>query len=771
MRLKTALGYESLLMVLFENKESRSLKKLTIFADLIVVGGGLSGICAAITAAREGVKVALVQDRPVLGGNASSEVRLWALGATSHMGNNNRWAREGGVIDEILVENLYRNPEGNPHLLDALLLDKVVAEGNIRLLLDTSVFQLSKNAEGVIASVTAFCAQNSSVYEISGAVFCDASGDGILGYLSGASFRIGAESPDEFDEAFAPDKEYGELLGHSMYFFSRDAGHPVKFVPPDFALKDITDIPRYRNFKSGDTGCQLWWLEYGGRLDTVHDSQIIKRELQRVVYGVWNYIKNSGNFPEAENLTLEWVGSIPGKRESRRFMGDYMLSQKDIVEQRFFEDAVSFGGWAIDLHPGDGIYSEQNGCTQWHAKGVYQIPYRTMYSRDVSNLFLAGRIISASHVAFGSTRVMATSAHNAQAVGMAAAICLERQVFPRKLVDAGNMRELQLRLIRAGQYIPSLDLSDPSDMTGSAMVEASSEFSLREFAPDGESVSLDRPRAMLLPFKKGALPDIRFFVNIDSDCEIEAQLRITEKLGNFTPDVILECIQIPVSSGRSVPVDLRFTSEMDQDQYAFICLMTTEHVDVLTSDARVSGILSLVHNGDEKVARGAVQQPPVDIGIDSFEFWHPERRPGGKNLAVKLSEPVDLFRADEVTYGHQRPVLKPNLWVASADDKEPRIVLKWDVPVKVNSVILCFDTDFDHPMESVQLGHPESEIPFCVKDYDLVDQNGTVVYEMRNNHQTRNVIEFEEALEIENLSVRILATHGAPAAIFRIMVY
>ena len=155
-------------------------------------------------------------------------------------------------------------------------------------------------------------------------------------------------------------------------------------------------------------------------LDTVHDTEIIKWELWKVVYGVWNYIKNSGKFPEAETMSLEWVGTIPGKRESRRFEGDYMLKQQDIIEQKVFDDVVAFGGWSIDLHPADGIFSEKPGCNQWHSKGVYGIPYRCYYSRNISNLFIAGRIISATHVAFGSSRVMGTSAHGAQAVGIAA---------------------------------------------------------------------------------------------------------------------------------------------------------------------------------------------------------------------------------------------------------------------------------------------------------------------------------------------------------------
>jgi hypothetical protein len=189
--------------------DRRALREERIGADLVVVGGGLAGTCAAITAARAGIRVVLVQDRPVLGGNASSEVRLWILGATSHMGNNNRWSREGGVIDEILVENMHRNPEGNPLVLDSIVLEKAVEEPNITLLLNTAAHDVEKSDPDTIAAVRAFCSQNSTAYHLSAPLFCDASGDGVLGFLAGAAFRMGAESRDEFGEGFAPDAAYG----------------------------------------------------------------------------------------------------------------------------------------------------------------------------------------------------------------------------------------------------------------------------------------------------------------------------------------------------------------------------------------------------------------------------------------------------------------------------------------------------------------------------------------------------------------------------------
>ncbi len=485
-----------------------------------------------------------------MGGNASSEVRLWVLGATSHMGNNNRWAREGGVIDELLVENMWRNPEGNSVIFDSILLEVVVREPNIRLLLNTAIDDVELDSSGAITAANAYCSQNQTRYHLAAPLFCDASGDGILGFLAGAAFRIGAEARSEFNEALAPEEAAHDLLGHSLYFYSRDTGRPVKYVPPSFALSDITKIPRFRELRITDSGCRLWWLEYGGLLDTVHETEEIKWELWRVAYGVWNYIKNSGDFPDAESLTLEWMGMIPGKRESRRFEGNYVLTQQDIVDQTVHADAVSFGGWAIDLHPADGVFSAKPGCIQWHSKGVYQIPYRTMYSRNVPNLFLAGRILSASHIAFGSTRVMATCAHNGQAVGMAAALCIEGSLRPGELTETCRMHTLQQRLLRMGQYIPGIAATaDQANKAQSATITASSTFRLETLPANGETTVLDRPMALLLPLSQGSVPLITVFTTAEQATSLNAELWLSGRKGNTTPDLLLSSIEIEVPCG------------------------------------------------------------------------------------------------------------------------------------------------------------------------------------------------------------------------------
>lgn len=784
-------------MIVANPSPKRSHRTIRHACDLAVIGGGLSGVCCAITAAREGVKVTLVQDRPVLGGNASSEVRLWILGATSHMGNNNRWAREGGVIDEILVENMHRNPEGNPLVLDTILLEWVVRESNITLLLNTAVHDLEKAGDDTIRGVRAFCSQNSTCYEIQAPLFCDASGDGVVGFLAGAAFRMGAEGRAEFGELFAPEEPSPDLLGHTIYFHSKDTGRPVRFTPPAFALSDITKIPRWRDFKAGESGCRLWWIEWGGKLDTIHDSEAIKWELWKVAYGVWDHIKNSGQFPEAETLTLEWVGTIPGKRESRRFEGDVILNQRDIVEQRLHDDAVSFGGWAIDVHPPEGVFSPQPGCAQWHSKGIYQIPWRCMYSRNIRNLFLAGRIISASHVAFASTRVMATCAHGAQAVGIAAAICLRDGTAPRDLREAPLMRELQQRLLRAGQIIPGLPHEDPADLAREADLCATSELRLGSLPPCGETQPLTSSHAMMLPLDAGAMPEIGFLVDVAAATTLRAELRASSKPENHTPDVLWDSLDIPLAAGVKQTLPLRFRASIDKPRYVFVCLIRNDDVAVHLSDKRLTGVLALCHNANKAVAKSATQTPPPGIGIDTFEFWTPKRRPGGKNLAMRADPPIHSFGVSQLTNGIGRPSSRCNAWVADFAHEQPVVRLVWPDPRTIGVIEIEFDNDYDHPMESVLMGHPEREMPFCVRHLKVIARAredapqapqaasstanltaeataraSKVVAEIHGNHQSRRVIRLETPVTTDCLELHVLAPSlDVPAALFAVRCY
>jgi len=279
-------------------------------------------------------------------------VRVWVCGATAH--GNQRWARETGIMGEMFLENQFRNPEGNPVYWDDVVLDTVRREPNLTLFLNTDVSEAEATGpdhDRRIISVTGWTMGSEIRTIFRAPVFLDCTGDGLIGRLVGARHRLGKESRAEFDEEWAPKEPIREFLGSTLLFYTKELGHPVKFVAPESA-KDIstTPIPATRIIRSGDSGAHYWWIEWGGQLDIVDDNERIRDELRSVILGIWDHIKNSGEF-DADNLTLEWIGNLPGKREYRRFVGDHTLRQQDVLDQVEFDDGVAFGGWLSTCIP------------------------------------------------------------------------------------------------------------------------------------------------------------------------------------------------------------------------------------------------------------------------------------------------------------------------------------------------------------------------------------------------------------------------------------
>lgn len=442
-------------------------------ADLLVAGGGPSGVMAALAAARNGAKVILVQDRSRLGGNSSSEVKMHIVGANNHKGRPG-W-REGGILEELRLDDAVNNPQRSWELWDLLLYDKVITEPNIRLLVDTTVYA-AEVQKGAIQRVMARCDKTETLYRISANYFADCTGDSRLAMEAGATMRWGHEARSDFNEPLAWDKPSRETLGSSVLFTARDYGRPMSYTPPSWARK-IEERHLYKrgiSDKSWEYG--YWWIEWGGKLDTIQENDRIRHELLAIVTGVWDYIKNSGKFPGSANWAMDWVGMVPGKRESRRVVGDHMLTQQDIMGLNGdFEDAVAIGGWPMDEHPPGGFDdTDQPPFVSIKLPEVYNIPLRSLYSKDLSNLFIAGRNASCSHVAFTSTRVMATCAVMGQAVGTAAALCVRHKVTPRELyTNKPRLKELQQTLLRDDQTIKNLGNQDPADLARRARVTAS----------------------------------------------------------------------------------------------------------------------------------------------------------------------------------------------------------------------------------------------------------------------------------------------------------
>lgn len=427
-----------------------NLRILGSAADFIVVGGGLAGVCAALAAARRDAKVVLVQDRPVLGGNASSEIRMGVMGAH---GDDNK---EAGILEELQLRNFYLNPLLRYTLWDDVLLSTVRAEPNITLLLNTSVMGVEMEG-GRIAAVTAWNSNAQTRHRIAGRLFADCSGDGIL-RLSGAKFRHGRESPAEFCETFLKQGGDRHTMGNSILMQLRRTSehHPFRAPPGAYHFTDVdferpdADAPlpkgarrvNYRRLYPDDNN--FWWIEYGGNINTIGDANAIQEELKKIAWGVWEYMKNHPD-GRARDYELDWIGSLPGKRESTRFVGPRILSQGDILSGGHFEDVVAYGGWTLDDHHPEAFH--RKGCisVEYGCPSPFGIPFDCLYSVNIPNLMFAGRDISCTHMGLSATRVMGTCAALGQAVGTAAALCLAHGIDPARL-RCERIAELQAAL-------------------------------------------------------------------------------------------------------------------------------------------------------------------------------------------------------------------------------------------------------------------------------------------------------------------------------------
>jgi hypothetical protein len=383
----------------------------------------------------------------MFGGNASSEIRMWVCGA--HGANN----RETGLVEEILLENFYRNPMRNYAIWDSILYEKVRFQAGLDYLLNCSCLDAAMDGSR-ICSVTGWQTTTQTFHRVVARLFIDCSGDSILAPLTGAEFRQGRESRSEFGESIAPEAADRRTMGMSCLIQAREAEEKRIFIPPFWADKLTKDKLPFRQPNPLSESENYWYLELGGEQDSIADTEQIRDRLQDAAYGMWDYIKNSGEFPDAvDRLDLDWIGMLPGKRESRRYVGDYILNQNDVRAEGRFDDVVAYGGWSMDDHHPGGLRSAEPPTIFHPAPSPYGIPYRCLYSRNIENLMFAGRNISVTHTAMSSTRVMATCATLGQAAGTAAALAIRKGISPRAVYQH-NLRELQIELMTDDCYLP-----------------------------------------------------------------------------------------------------------------------------------------------------------------------------------------------------------------------------------------------------------------------------------------------------------------------------
>lgn len=473
-----------------------SIHKKNASFDIVVVGGGLSGICAAVAAARMGVKTAIIQNRSMFGGNASSEIRMHIVGANCHASKPN--LRETGILEEILLRNKKKNPYASFPIFDTVMWETVRHQKNLTSFLNTNMDDVILEGNE-IRSVICHQSTTETQWTIQGKVFVDATGHGTLGVMAGNGFRMGSESRYEFGEPTAPEKPNTDTMGNTMMFVAKDRGVPVKFEKPawanSYSEEDLVQRPHVNEItahadggeivKPGDGKNQLpgfssvdsgyWWIELGGDYDDIiEQAEQIRDDLMSCVFGVWDHLKNVNNHG-IDTYDLEWVGMVPGYRESRRLEGDYILTENDIRSNRIFDDAVAYGAWPMDVHVRGGLKDVKDYPSHvYNFDGLYTIPYSCYCSRDVGNLMMAGRDISASKMAFSSARVMGTCAIGGQAVGTAAALAIQKDCTPRE-IGKKHIRQLQQQLLKDDCYIPGFRNEDEADLARLATVTATSE--------------------------------------------------------------------------------------------------------------------------------------------------------------------------------------------------------------------------------------------------------------------------------------------------------
>lgn len=404
--------------------------------DLVVTGGGVAGISAAVSAARLGLKVALVQNRPILGGNNSSDVRV-------HLGGRIETGPYGNLGDLQKEFGPARGGNARPaeYYEDQKKLDFVLAEPNITLFLNHHVYGVVKDGKSRIEKVLARHTETGQEIALAAPLFADCTGDGSVGVLAGANYRMGREPRSEHGEPQAPEIADKMTLGASVQWYSVDTGKESSF--PKFKYGIDFNAQNAEKVTMGE-----WTWETGLNKDQIREAEQIRDYGMLVVFSNWSWLKNESGLEKYKNLALDWVAYIAGKRESRRLLGDHILTENDILDFVIYPDAAGSTTWSIDLHYPDPKNTKYFPDKEFKAIAVqnniypYPVPYRCLYSRNVENLFMAGRNISVTHIALGTTRVMRTCGIMGEVVGMAASLCKKYNVGPREVYQA-HLQELK----------------------------------------------------------------------------------------------------------------------------------------------------------------------------------------------------------------------------------------------------------------------------------------------------------------------------------------
>ena len=727
--------------------------------DVIVVGAGAAGCCAAIASARGGARTALVHNRPVLGGSASLELGVPLCGAA--VGHQN--AREGGITEEA---GRIRTRFEFPKLSEPF---RILAEREEKLsvFLNQHVFGVEMGEKTSIAAVKAVDTFTGAVSLYRGRVFIDCTGDGWLGYYAGADYRFGREGWQEFNEDLAPEQPdeitmSGCIMGNrALSYRAQRSEHAEPYEPPAWAIKlpSPEEFGRQiRHIASGE-----WWLEHPGTFDDLYDAERARDELIRITFGYWDYIKNKWpDRQQAARYRLTYVPIGDAKRETRRLMGDYILTQHDVLGGKVFPDRISYGGWSLDVHHPKGILSGTDGPFDCNPRvPLYTIPYRCLYSRNVENLLFAGRDVSVTHIALGSVRVQGTLSTLGQAAGTAAALAIDRNTTPRG-VYANHVEELQQLLLKHDQYIPGLKNEDTADLARTARVSASSTALVERFEPDRARAGLadahefTTSRATMFPVGvDGRIENVYLCLKSTSGKaeDVTLHLRGSKQFADFSSEQDLASAVATVPAGKETWVRFSVAAEIDTP-YAWVWL------------PKKSGVWwRLMTDAPKGSCRawGGVSSPrPWSVIPSQFYACYTDPT---QAMAIHCP-PEDVLNGVSRIVGDEL-----NRWSSNPDEPMPQwIELDFAAPRQFNTVMLTFDTNMNprHKEMTSQF------VPQCVRDYELAVKEGDdwrVVSKETDNFSRHRVHHFDPVVS-SKLRLTVQATNGSPSAhVFEIRVY
>jgi len=747
--------------------------------QVVVVGGGLAGFCAAVAAARQGMKTCLVHNRPILGGNSSSEVRVTPHGAAAF----HAYARETGIISELLIEERAVNHEEifengwTNSIWDMTQYDLAQSTDNLTVLLNTDFVDLAMDQRKIKSIIVA--TQNAELLTtLEAEVYIDCTGDGLVADKAGCDWRMGSEGKAEFNEPHAPDKASGDVMGNSIHFKTKKMDFEVPYTAPDWAMKyeDASFFYRDGRPPKEERG-GYWWIEIGVPYHTIHQNEEIRHELTRHALGVWDWMKNRDPKMKevCKNYALDWIGQVPGKRESRRIMGQYLMTEHDPQNRTVFKDEIAFGGWFIDLHTPGGLLAKHsepasgedyNTFSEYAVKsyaGPYGIPLRCLIARDVDNLMMAGRNVSVTHAALGTVRVMSTTALLGQAAGTAAAISIAKRV-PITIVPDQFIFDVQQQLLKDGCFLPNYKNEDAADLALNAEVTASSEALEYGAGPEtrghhhGLKIWRDQPqyletaiknrRGQLIAIGNKELQSVAIFLNNLSQEVQQLQVSLV-KVAHIWDYRILDLpvvatgeITVPVGEKIWVewPVEL---TDLEVGQYLRLDVMANENVEWLCADKIVTGHLGTYQIGKDKMRRFG----------------------NGHTLSFKVDPPQACYGPKNVISGVTRPYAFTNLWKSDPNMPLPQwLGLNWNTQQAISTVSVTFP---GHLLREYHAYSPLYRDAQCPRDYHLsvwIDGNWTTVLEVKGNYQRHRIHKFAQPIHTNMVRLTISATNGDPSA-------